>query len=135
MLQPLDVPQNCWEEVTADFVSKFPTSPRGHDMVLFIVDRSSKRAIFVPTNENIFAMDATALFQEHLFSKDGVPIRLVPDGDPKFKSKYWRGPVELINVKLNMSTADHPETDGQSENMIRTLSNMIRGYIQTVEQD
>ena len=91
MLQSLDVPRKCWEEVTADFVSKFPKSPRGHDMVLVIVDRLSKRAIFVPTNENICAMDATALFHDHLFSKHGVPIRLVSDRDPKFKSKYWTG--------------------------------------------
>ena len=57
------------------------------------------------------------------------------DRDPKFNSKYWRCLAELTNTKLNMSSRDHPQTDGQSENMIRTLSNMIRSFIQRRPED
>lgn len=134
-LQPLEVPVSCWEEVTADFLTKFPKSKRGNDMVLVIVDRLSKRAIFNATKETIDAPEVAVIFQDSLFSKHGVPVAIVSDRDPKFKSKFWRGIAELTNVRLKMSTADHPQTDGQSENMIRTLSNMIRSFIQKFPLD
>ena len=116
--------------MTADFVTKFPKSKRGHDTVLVMVDRLFKRAIFIPTTEEIDETEVAALFQSRLFSQHGVPVVIVSDRDPKFNSKYWRGLAELTNTKLNMSSRDHPQTDGQSENMIRTLSNMIRIFIQ-----
>jgi len=75
------------------------------------------------------------LFEDHLFSKHGVPIRLVSDRDPRFISNYWSGLTEILNIRLNMSTADHPQTDGQSENMIRTLSSMLRSSIQKAPKD
>lgn len=80
-------------------------------------------------------MEAARFFNDRLFSKHGIPEKIISDRDPKFNSKCWRGVMELKNIKPNMSTTDHPETDGQSENMIRKLSNMIRGYIQKVGKD
>ncbi|CDF35428.1 unnamed protein product [Chondrus crispus] len=134
-LQPLVVPDKCWQQVTTDFVTKFSKSRPGNDTVLVIVDRLSKLAIFIPTNENVKATTVYQLFQDHMFSKHGVPLCIISDRDPKFNSKYWKSLAELTNVSLNMSTRDHPQTDGQSEDMIRTLSNMIRGFIQKAPQD
>ena len=70
-----------------------------------------------------------------MFSKHGIPVKIVPDRTLKFKSKYWRCVTELTNIKFNMSTADNTQTDGQSENMIHKLSNMIRSYIQKFPED
>ena len=129
-LQPLDIPTACWSEVSADFVTKFPKSRRGNDAVLVIVDRLSKSTIFIPTTETIDAKEVAFLFECNLFSKHGVPVTITSDRDPKFTSNVWRCLAQMSNVKLNMSTADHQQTDGQSENMIRTLSNMIISFIQ-----
>lgn len=83
-LQPFEVPDRCWDVVTADFLSEFPKNERGHDTVLVIVDKLSKRSIFVPTSKDIDSPSAARLFEAHLFSKHGVPIRIVSDRDPKF---------------------------------------------------
>ena len=129
-LQPHSIPNKCWEVVTTDFVSEFPESSNGFDSVLVIVDKLSKRAIFIPTKKTIDTVEVTQLFHDHLFSKHGVPVTLILDRDKLFKSNYFKGLMELINIRLNMATKDHPQTDGQSENMICTLSAMLRSSIQ-----
>lgn len=129
-LQPRDIPHRCWDVVSADFVTEFPKTKAGNDAVLVIVDKFSKQAIFTPCKKSATAPEIAQLFQDHLFAKHGVPTKIISDRDPKFTSKYWKCLTEVLNVRLNMSTADHPATDGQSENVIRTLSNMIRASIQ-----
>ena len=73
-LQPLEILDRCWDEVTCDFVSELPTSGAGFDTVLVIVDKLSKRAIFIPTTKNGTAQDVAQLFQDKLYSTHGVPI-------------------------------------------------------------
>ena len=114
-----------------DFVTELPTSSSGFDAVLVIVDKLSKRALFNPTNKTLHTPEAAALLHSQVFSKHGVPALIISDRDPRFKSKFWKGLMEVLSVKLNLSTADHPQTDGQSEITIRTLSNMLRRSIQT----
>lgn len=109
-LQPLAVSFNYWDEITAFFVTKFPKSIRGHDAVFVVVDRLSKRSVLVPMNENVDALRVAILFQNHVFSKNGTPNKLVSDRDPKFKSLYCKCLAELTNIRLNMSTEDNPQT-------------------------
>lgn len=130
LLQPLKIPPRCWHTVTTDFLTELPMTERGKDSICVIVDKLSKRAIFIPLTKTAKAIDIAQIFQDHLFSKHGVPEVIVSDRDPKFTSHFWASLTELLDIKLNLSTANHPQTDGQSENMIRTLSNMLRDCIQ-----
>ena len=109
-----------------------PISENGFDVVLVIVDKLLKRAIFEAVKKTFGAREVAQVFQDRLFAKPGVPITIVLDRDPKVISNYWTGLTELLNIRLNKSTADHPQTDGQSENLIRTLCNMPRSSIQKV---
>eukprot|EP00171_Calliarthron_tuberculosum_P021854 IDg21854t1 len=113
-LLPHEIPAQCWDVVAADFVTELPRSTNGFDSVLVIIDKLSKRGIFIPTTKNVTAQQVAQLFQDRLFSLHGVPVKIISDRDPKFKSHYWASLTELLNVKRNMSTADHPQTDGQS---------------------
>ena len=135
LLQPLPIPERCWDTVCADFLTGLPETKSGHDAILVIVDKLSKRGIFIPTKKTLSAPEAAVLFQDYLFSKHGTPVTIITDRDPKFKGNFWRSMAQQLNIKLNMSTASHPQTDGQSENLIRTLSGMLRGYIQKDEQN
>ena len=100
-----------------------------------MVDKLSKRAIFAPTSKDIDSPTAARLIERYLFCKYRVPIRIISDRDPKFKAHYWKILMQMMNVKQKMSTADHHQTDGQSENVIRTLSNMIRSVVQQGKGD
>ena len=135
LLQPHDIPATTWDVVTADFLSELPLSSSGHDMILVIVDKLSKRGIFVPLNKEVDAPAVAQVFQDRLFTQYGTPKRIISDRDPKFTSRYWRSLAELRNVHLNLSTTDHPETDGQSEILICTLCNMLRSSIQEDKQN
>ena len=129
-LHPHDIPSTTWEVVTTDFLTELPISKKGNDAVLVIVDKLSKRAILVATRKDVDAPEVAQLFQDSLFSKHGVPVSIISDRDPKFTAKYWKCLTQLKNARLNMSTADHPQSDGQSEIMIRTVCNMLRETVQ-----
>ncbi len=129
LLQPHDVPSRCWDVISADFLTELPTSEQGNDSVLVVVDNFSKRAVFIPTTKDVDAPRVEQLFMDYVFSKHRVPISIISDRDPKFTAKHWGCMIEFLNVRLNMASKHHPQTDGQSENLINTLSNMLRGVI------
>lgn len=129
-LCPLAIPEKYWDVVTTDFLTELPTSANGHDAALVIVDKLSKRGIFSALKKTASAQDAAQLFRERLFTNHGVPLEIVSDRDPKFTANYWQCVMELVDVRRNMETRGHLQTDGQSENMIPTLSAMVRGSIQ-----
>ncbi len=110
-------------KLSPDFLSELPTSHRGTDVVLLVVDKLSKRAIFIPTSKTVTAPDVLQLFVDNVFTKRDVPTTIISDRDPIVSSKFWR---ESMDINLNMSTAGHLETDGQSEAMVRVLSDMLR---------
>ena len=134
-LQPHEIPFDCWDVISADFLTELPTTNKGNDAILVVVDKFSKTGIFIPTRKTATAPEVFHLFDSHVFSKHGFPMKIISDRDPKFSSTFWRGIMEIINTRLNLSSADHPETDGQAENLIRTLSGMLRNCIQRAPKD
>ena len=87
-LQPHEIPTGPWDVVTADFLTELPRTTRGHNSILVIVDKLSKRGVFVPTNKEVSSTEVAQLFQDHLFSKHGIPNVIISDRDPKFKAKF-----------------------------------------------
>ena len=124
-LQPHDVPETVWDTITMDFITELPKCKAGYDSVFVVVEKLSKRAVFIPTTKTVTSMKAAQLLHDSVFNKFGMPFKIGSDRDRKFKSNFWTTLSQLLNVKLKISTADHPQTDGQLEVMIRTLINMI----------
>lgn len=129
-LQPHDIPKAGLDTITIDFLTELPLDEKGVDAIFIVVDKLSKRAVFIPTKKTLNAIEAAELLQRFVFSVHGVPRKFISDRDPKFNSTFWKGLTKLLDIELNMSTADHPQTDGQSEITIRTLSGMLRHSIQ-----
>lgn len=130
LLQPLKTPPYTWHTIATDFLTELPKTKAGFDCILVIVYKLSKRAIFEPFQNTATSKDVYQIFQNHLFTQHGIPAIIISDKDHKFRSNYWRGLTEILSIKLNLSTTDHPQTDGQSENLIKTLSFMLRNCIQ-----
>jgi transposase InsO family protein len=76
-----------------------------------------------------------ALYFEHVFRHCGLPAVLVSDRDPRFTSAFWQRLVQLTGTRLNMSTARHPQTDGQTERANRTLEEMLQAYVSPYQDD
>jgi hypothetical protein len=129
LLKPLPIPTRRWQCVTMDFIVQLPLSTSGYDAIFVVVDKLSKRAYFIPTTTTATAPDTALLYLKHV-SKNGhgIPEIIISDRDSKFTSLFWKSLWSLLDTKLAMSTAFHPETDGQTERMNRTLEQMLRAY-------
>ena len=122
LLMPLQVPEWKWNHITMDFVSGLPKSPRGHDAIWVIVDRLTKSAHFLPIRLD-YSMDKLAqIYLQEIIRIHGVPETIVSDRDPRFQSRFWINLAKALGTKLHLSTAAHPQTDGQSERTIQILS-------------
>ena len=126
LLQPLEIPEWKWEQITMDFVVGLPLTKGKYDAIWVIVDRLTKSAHFIPINERYSLEKLANLYIKEIVSRHGIPVSIVSDRDPRFTSRFWKSFQECLGTKLNMSTAYHPQTDGQSERTIQTLEDMLR---------
>ncbi|GKC96566.1 putative reverse transcriptase domain-containing protein [Tanacetum coccineum] len=128
LIQP-EIPTWKWERITMDFVTKLPKTSSGHDTIWVIVDRLTKSAHFIPTKATDSMETLTRLYIKEIVSRHGVPISIISDRDSHFTSRFWQSMQNALGTQLDMSTAYHPETDGQSERTIQTLEDMLRACV------
>jgi transposase InsO family protein len=129
LLQPLPTPGRRWEQVTMDFIVQLPKTKSGFDAIMVVVDRLTKRVHFLPTTTNASAPDIAKLFFNQVFRLHGLPQVIISDRDPKFVSKFWKTLFKQLGTKISLSTAHHPQTDGQTERANRTLEDMLRAFV------
>ena len=128
LLQPLEIPEWKWEQVTMDFVSGLPKTVRGCDSIWVIVDRLTKSAHFLPVRVTYTLDKLAEIYVREIVRLHGVPKSIVSDRDSRFTSKFWKSLQNALGTRLKFSTAFHPQTDGQSERTIQTLEDMLRAY-------
>ena len=128
LLRPLPIPAQPWEGIAMDFIVRLPRTSSGVDSIMTVVDRLTKMAHFLPTTTTVTAELAARQFFAGIVRLHGLPRSIVSDRDPKFTSNFWRQLMSLTGTSLDMSTARHPQTDGQTERMNRTLEEMLRAY-------
>ncbi|GJW81744.1 putative reverse transcriptase domain-containing protein [Tanacetum coccineum] len=112
-----------------DFVIKLPKSSQGYDTILVIVDRLTKSAIFTPMRETDSMEKLARMYLKEVVTRHGIPISIIYDRDPRFASNFWRSLQKALGTSLYMSTAYHPQTNGQSERTIQTLKDMLRACV------
>ncbi|GJX84900.1 putative reverse transcriptase domain-containing protein [Tanacetum coccineum] len=128
LVQP-EIPQWKWDNITMDFVTKLPKSSQGYDTIWVIVDRLTKSAIFMPMRETDPLDKLARMYLKEVVTKHGIPVSIICDRDPRFSSNFWKSLQKALGTSLDMSTAYHPETDGQSERTIQTLEDMLRACV------
>ena len=112
-----------------DFVFGFPADPHKNTGILVLVDRFSKMVHLVAAPESINASACDRVFIDTVFRLHGLPHELVSDQDPRFTAEFWQSVFKTLGTRLQMSTSDHPETDGQTERANRVLEEILRGYV------
>jgi hypothetical protein len=135
LLQPLPIPEKCWDSVSVDFMTTLPKTARGHDAIAVFVDRLSKFVHIIPTKMSITAVQFANIFRDNIFRLHGMPLSLVSDRDPRFTSGFWKELFRSLGTHLNLSTAYHPQTDGQTENANRHIGAYLRHYIDPYQKD
>ncbi len=117
-----------------DLITDLPVS-KGFDTVVVFVDTLTKLAHFAPTNKTVTATELADIFVATVVKHHGLPRKLISDRDPRFTSEFWRSTFALLGTKLNISSSYHPETDGQTERVNRTLEQVLRAYCHPLHDD
>ena len=125
LLQPLEIPRRRWQWINVGFITKLPqttTAPGelpiygGNDTIITFIDALTKRAHWVATCEkSLTAERFVEIFTNSFFKLHGLPDAIVPDRDPRFTAGFRQHLTKLWGTRTAMSTAFHPQTDGQAE--------------------
>ncbi|EDN07175.1 hypothetical protein HCAG_03706 [Histoplasma mississippiense (nom. inval.)] len=136
-LAPLPVPKGPWQDLSMDFIVDLPKSTRvkGYDSILVIVDRFTKMAKYIPTHKKVKAPELADLFLDAIIRDHGSPKSLVSDRGSLFTSKYWSAFCYHLTIRRLLSTAFHPQTDGQTERQNQTLEHHLRAFCSYHQND
>jgi hypothetical protein len=125
LLAPLHVPDMAWSHISMDFVEGLPKS-QGKNVILVVVDRFTKYAHFIAISHPYTAQDVVDTYINNVFKLHGLPRVIVTDRDPIFTSSVWQSLFKNLGVELHLSSAYHPQTDGQIERLNQCLENYLR---------
>ncbi|MBW0577778.1 hypothetical protein O181_117493, partial [Austropuccinia psidii MF-1] len=124
LLKPLPIPNGPWIFLSIDFITQLPLS-NPFDSLLVIVDRFSKMAVLITIMSSITSLDLAHLLIKNIFSKHGLPSSIVSDRGPLFLSSFWTNLFQQLKISRDLSTAYHPETDGQTERVNQILEQYL----------
>jgi hypothetical protein len=117
-----------FQTIAVDFITKLPPSYRYDTILTITYHNISKASIFLPCNESIDSVGIAALYRTHVFPHYGIPLKVISNRDPWFDSAFTTDLCKLLGIRQNISTAYHPQTDGQSEQTNQSLETYLRLY-------
>ncbi|KAE8247514.1 hypothetical protein A4X03_0g7031, partial [Tilletia caries] len=134
LLKSLPIAKRPWTDISMDLIEGLPPS-NGFDTILVIVERLTKMSLFIPTHSTLTAPELSKLYLHHVFSKHSLPSNIVSDRGSEFTSSFWRSLCQLLNIEQSLSTAYHPQTDGQTERVNQNLEQYLRLYTSYQQDD
>lgn len=134
-LMPLPVPTRPGQQWSMDLITQLPRSRSGHDAIVVYVDKLTKLTHLAATTTSVTAPQLATLTIQNIVRLHGVPDSILSDRDPRFTAHFWRAFWSQLGTTLTMSTAYHPQTDGQTERTNRTLEEMLRSRVNFAQDD
>ena len=135
LLQPLEIPKERWACISMDFITRLPETPRGNTTIVVFVDRYTKRSHFCAMGPSFEAPEVAHVFLAEVYRQHGMPRSIVSDRDPRFTSLFWRSISLALGISLDMSSANHPQTDAQTERVNRVLEEVLRHFVDYDQQN
>ncbi|GJT03593.1 putative reverse transcriptase domain-containing protein [Tanacetum coccineum] len=115
-----------WEKITMDFIVKLPRTSNGHDAIWVVVDRLTKSAHFLAVREDYKTEKLARLYINEIIARHGVPVSIISDRDSHFISIFWQSLQKALGTRLDLSTAYHPETDGQKSSYNNSYHSSVK---------
>jgi hypothetical protein len=135
LMMPLPLPEEPCLHWTTDAVTGLPRSKRGFDAIQVFVDRVTKLKRFAPARKTDDSAALAGTVMRTIIGQYGMPKTMVSDRDPRITARFWRELSRVLGSEVVLSSANHPQTDGQSEREISTLSDALRSYVNTRGDD
>ncbi|QRW26688.1 Retrovirus-related Pol polyprotein from transposon [Rhizoctonia solani] len=126
-LQPLPIPQQPFEVVSMDFIMDLPPS-NNYNTILVIVDKLTKYGHFIPCTTQIDEAQTAQLFHDHIWCHYGLPWQVITDRDARWTGAFWGHLVSMLGIRRALTTAHHPQSDGQTEILNQTTEVAIRVF-------
>ena len=111
-----------------DFIPELPAS-NGYDNILVIVDKLTKYGMFIPCKTTINEQETAKLFFDHVVCEYGIPRQIITDRDTRWRGDFWKELCRLMGAERALTTAHHPQADGQSEVLNQGLEIALRAYV------
>ena len=138
-LRSLPAPKEPWKDWSMDFIVSLPWSKTADgkvvDSVLVLVDRFSKWAVYIATTQDCNATELAELVYRNVCLRWGTPDSIVSDRGSLFTSAWWQTFCYYLNITRRLSTAFHPQTDGQTERQNQELECYLRMFSQYEQGD
>ena len=128
LLKSLPIPERAWQDISMDFKS-FPPDKKGYDNAFVVVDRLSKRCFSLPCHKTTTAEQAADMYYRYIWRVYGPPKSIVSDRGPQFISAFMNELCRLMGIKQKLSTAYHPQTDGNTEIVNQYLDQRLRPFV------
>jgi len=127
-LMPNAIPEKPWSHILADFITKLPLA-QGYNAILVVCDHFSKMVHFIATTEKTSAEGLAKLFRDHVWKLHGLPEIIISDRGVQFAVGIIKELNNLLGIQTKLSTAYHPQTDGQMERINQELEQYLRVFI------
>jgi len=122
------IPEKAWTHISTDFITKLPLA-QGYNSILVVVDKFTKMAHFIPTTEKTSAKGLVRLFRDNIWKLHGLPDSIISDRGPQFAAGIMRELNCMLEIETKLSTAFHPQTDGQMERINQELEQYLHMFI------
>ena len=124
----MEIPKEPWQEISIDMIGPLPNS-NGMDTILVIVDRFMKMIRLKATTMNISSEGIAKIYRDKIWKLHGVPKTILSNRGPQFASKFMEEFTKVLGTKRKLSTAYHPQTNGQTERMNQKIGTFLRHYV------
>ena len=128
-LQPLNIPEWKWEDISMDFIVGLPRTQKGYNSIWVVVDMLTKSAHFIPINTHYSTKKYAELYVERILCLHGIPKTIISDRGSQFTAHFWEQLHTCLGTRLIRSSAYHPQTDGQMERINQILEDMLRSRV------
>jgi hypothetical protein len=133
-LSPLPIPKQPWQEISIDMIGPLPKSDN-YDSILVIVDRFSKMIHLIPTTTSLSSTKLAEIYKKEVWRQHGIPRRIISDRGPQFASKFMKELCNALGIEWNLSTAYHPQMDGQTERINQEVKAYLHAFINYRQND
>lgn len=129
-----DTPTQPWEVISTDIIGPLPES-NGYNAILAVTDKLFKMVHLIPTRAELTSEGLAKLYRDHIWKLHGLPKKIISDSGPQFAAKFMEELLKMLGISQNLSTAYHPQTDGQAERSHQETEAFLRAFVNHLQND